>query len=205
MTSTPAGVMSSESTNRLKVMAFELCGRVFALPLADRLDCPYPVVERVVMAPEIDTTGPGPYQLLHWDNRDLLVLHLHRLLQPSDPPLPHFMLLIRSRAKASSPNNPSRNDYYGIPVPTPPGLMTLPAETLRPLPMAYRHLDPLRLARYMAVLPSHYRQDLLPDQSSGPEDGDPLGEMLVFLLEIPQVVRAVQSIQSQPSQLMASR
>ncbi len=201
-TSIPSGAMSPEitSVNLLKVMAFELCGRVFALPLADRLDCPYPVVERVVMAPEIDTTGPGPYQLLHWDNRDLLVLHLHRLLQPSDPPLPHFMLLIRSQAKASQ-----RNDYYGIPVPTPPGLMTLPAETLRPLPMAYRHLDPLRLARYMAVLPSHYRQDLLNDHTSRPEDGDPLGEMLVFLLEIPQVIRAAQSIQSQPHQLMAGR
>ncbi len=192
----PTGSQASD----LRVMGFELCGRVFALPLADRLDCPYPVVERVVMTPEIDSSGPGPYQLLHWDQRDLLVLHLHRLLQPLDPPQPRFMLLIRSQAKGSN-----RLDYYGIPIPDPPGLLTLPPDTLRPLPMAYRHLDPLRLARYMAVLPHQYRQALRADDLPTPELQDPLGEMLVFLLEIPQLVRAAQSLQAQPQQLAAAR
>lgn len=171
---------AQEWAQDLKVMAFDLGGRVFALPLADRLNCPYPVVERVMIAPDIDDSSSRPYQLIHWDNRDVLVIHLHRLLQSQGSLPTPFMLLVRGS---------QGSHYYGIPVSEPPALITLPPDTIRPVPLAYRHLDPLRLARYMAVLPNTQR-DRLRDHVPNPDVQS--GELLVFLLEMGSLVRAAQ-------------
>ncbi len=151
--------------------------KVIILPIANYLFAvPMNTVLQVRRCPPELRHSPVDAELIHLENRPVLVLNLQARLA-SSPPSPQltgttsknkvttsdpFLVLTQSRA----------GELCGLRVDRLPDMLDIPANTVQTLPEAYRQNNLQGLAKYVAILP---REDK---------------RLVVYLLDLDQVLQA---------------
>ncbi len=151
--------------------------KVIILPIANYLFAvPMNMVLQVRRCPPELRHSPVDAELIHLENRPVLVLNLQARLAPS-PQSPQltgttlqnkvttsdqFLVLTQSRA----------GELCGLRVDRLPDMLDIPANTVQTLPEAYRQNNLQGLAKYVAILPREEKR------------------LVVYLLDLDQLLQA---------------
>ena len=129
----------SSEVNLLKVLVFEMANHFFALPLN--------VIFKVINCPPISETSDRSLGITDFEGQTVTVVNLDQQLSSPNAERgqiqKRFLILSQTR----------QGELCGIPIDKSPALIELPQDSIRPLPLSARQINPLSLATHVATLP----------------------------------------------------
>ena len=100
-------------------------------------------VHKVIRMPEVYKSGQKTLGLAQFDNREVIIIDLHQQIYGCPNPEPErYVVVVQA--------NDDR--FFGIPVNTLPTMLTIPEDSLKPLPPDYRQRDTLGIASHLISL-----------------------------------------------------
>lgn len=123
----------------IKVLAFEMAEHFFALPIS--------LIFKVINCPPISATTDSNLGITDFGGQTVTVVNLAQKLSPlnsgNQPWQKRFLILSKTR----------QGELCGIPINQPPSLIELPKDSIQPLPLSARQINPFSIATHVANMP----------------------------------------------------
>jgi len=129
----------TSDVNLLKVLVFEMANHFFALSIS--------AIFKVINCPPVTDTTDSSLGITDFEGQTVTVVNLAQKLSPQNSATQRmqkrFLIVILTR----------QGELCGIPIDNSPALIELPMDSIRPLPLSVRQVNPLSIATHVAILP----------------------------------------------------